>query len=340
MGSEVFLTGASGFLGRAIVDPLLGAGAEITALVRPGAPGGPLPDAVRVCPGDLEQPQTYSTCLADLARRSPGAAVIHGASLISYRTDQRAAAQRVNVEATADLIQAMAGRGLERLVLVGSVVAVGSAPDAASSLGEQADWNLSGVRSAYVHSKRQQEELAARLCREHGIELVTVLPGAIFGVSPRASNTSEFLASVRRRGAPPLVPPGSLGLVSLRDTARGVQLALERGRNGARYLLVESNATLFECFERFADAFGKRPPRGVLPRPAWKAIVAAARGVDAIRRLDLLAPEALELLGHHFRFDAGLARRELGWSPEPFEVCLGELLDDLSADPRTAAQGA
>ena len=112
----------------------------------------------------------------------------------------------------------------------------------------------------------------------------------------------------------------------MQDTARGVRLALERGSAGQRYLLVESNATLLELYTRFASAFGKRPPRAALPHALWRATVGGARGLDVLRRLDLLAPEALELLGLHFRFDAGLARRELGWSPQPFETCLAEWL--------------
>ena len=324
---EVFVTGGSGFLGRAILDELLEQGMAPTALVRAGFPGGPLPEAVRTCPGELERPESFAAELSELAQRDPSATVVHGASLISYSTDQRPAARRVNVDATADLIHALSRAGLRRLLLVGSVVSVGVAQDARSSIDESVEWNLGHVRSAYVHSKRKQEEHAIELCARHGIELVTVLPGAIFGRSSRASNTARFLDSVRQRGAPPLVPPGSLGVVGLRDTACGVRLALERGLAGQRYLLVESNATLLELYTRFAAAFGKRPPRAALPRVLWRAAVGGARGFDTLRRLDLLAPEALELLGLHFRFDAGLARRELGWNPQPFETCLAELLE-------------
>lgn len=330
---EVFLTGGTGFLGRAVLDELVQHGIVATALVRDGFPGGPLPEAVRTCSGELERPESFAAELVELARRDSGATVVHGASLISYRTDQRAPARRVNVDATADLIHAMSRAGLRRLLLVGSVVSVGVAQDATGSIDESAEWNLGQVRSAYVHSKRQQEERAVELCARHGIELVTVLPGAIFGRSSRASNTARFLDSVRQRGAPPLVPPGSLGVVGLQDTARGVRLALDRGRAGQRYLLVESNATLLELYTQFATAFGKRPPRAALPRPLWRAAVGGARGFDALRPLDLLAPEALELLGLHFRFDAGLARRELHWTPRPFEACLEELLAPRSVQP-------
>lgn len=327
MGTEVFLTGASGFLGRALIDEWLANGAAVTALVRPGAPGGPLPADVRLVPGDLDRPEEFAGELGALAARSPDAVLVHGASLISYRTRDHAQQRRVNVAGTERLLELAARAGLRRAVLVGSVVSVGVAESVNEELDEDAAWNLGGVRSAYVHTKREQEIRARELSLQLGIELVTVLPGAIFGVSPRASNTARFVDEVRRRGAPPLVPPGSLGVVGVEDTARGVRLAAERGLAGRRYLLVESNATLHELFDRFARALGRRGPGRVLPRSLWRAVVGTAGGVDRFKPLDRLSPEALELVGLHFRFNARRARAELSWKPEPFQACLERLVD-------------
>ena len=319
----VLVTGATGFLGRAVVRELAQGGMRVHALVRAGSEGDvPLAADVVRHAGELRDQSSLERAARALSEADPDAWVVHSAALISYRTPDRAAQHEVNVEGTRRLLAAMGRSGLRRLLLVGSVVCVGTAPDAHSVLDEDAEWNLAGARSAYADTKRAQELLCREAAADGSLELRTVLPGAIFGASPRPSNTARFVEQVRRRGAPLLVPPGSLGVVGLEDVASGVHLALERGRSGGRYLLVESSHRLVDAFTLVARCFDASPPRGTLPPLAWRAIVAGARGLDRLRPLDLLAPEALVLLGRHFRFDARRAREELGWRPEAFEEVL------------------
>jgi nucleoside-diphosphate-sugar epimerase len=91
--------------------------------------------------------------------------------------------------------------------------------------------------------------------------------------------------------------------------------------------LCESNWRVAELAGVIRERAGRggRAPLTV-PAPLWRAVVVAARAIDAVRPLRLATPQALRLLGEHFRFDARLAREELGWRPKPFVQVVDEIL--------------
>ena len=92
---------------------------------------------------------------------------------------------------------------------------------------------------------------------------------------PPGSNTTRFLRHVQRGTLGPFAPPGSLSVVGVADVARGIRLALERGRHGRRYLLCESNLTLRELQTRAARVLGVRPPLASVPPWLWRGVVGA-----------------------------------------------------------------
>ncbi len=329
--NSVLLTGATGFLGGRIARRLVERGSHVIALHRASSDRRALEDLdIEWVEGDLVDGSGLRAGAAKLAQRDAAGWVVHSAALISYRTRLRDAQQRANVEGTAQLLRAMAEARLSRLLHISSVVTVGYSRDRDAILTEDSGSSPS-VRSAYVATKAAAERLVLEFARDTNADVRVVCPGAIFGPT-RAANTSRFLDEVRKGGAPLAVPPGSLSPVGVEDVADGVLLAMARGRLGRRYLLTESRATLFEIYTAAARAFGRRGPKFTLPSLAWRALALSARPVDAVRELQLLTPESLELLGLHFRYDSARAREELGWAPRPFAEVLGGVAEFLAAD--------
>jgi dihydroflavonol-4-reductase len=312
-----FVTGATGFLGRALVPRLGAAGYSVHALARRGSDRAAVGDApVRWHLGTVEDAPAVRRALRAAAGVGRPSLVVHAAACISYRRTDGPLQERVNVGGTRHVLEAAREAGFERCVHVGSVVALDVAPDARAVLDEEVPPTTRLERVDYVRTKRRADELAL------GLGAVVVDPGAIFGPGRAGSNTTRFVDRVRTSGAPPLVPPGGLAVVDVDDVAEGVLAAADRGRGGRRYLLVESNRTLFELFTLAAEIAGRRAPVGTVPRPLWRAVVAGARAVDRLRPLQLLAPDGLRLLGEHYRFDAARARTELRWRPRPFRDTL------------------
>jgi dihydroflavonol-4-reductase len=326
---HLLLTGGTGFLGAAIARQLAGSGRRLHVLARAGSARGVLA-GLEVCwhAGDLEEHASLAAACGRIRREIGESPLecVHNAALVSYRTRDGARMRAVNVEGTRALLAALGEVGVERTVHVSSVVAVGHS-DRRGTLDESATWNLAGSGIAYAETKRTAEEIALSRAPELGLTVVN--PGAISGPTPRASNATRFLEALREGRLGRWAPPGGMGVVGVEDVARGIHLALERGRVGQRYILVESHRTHLDLFRDAANALGVRPPRSAFPAGLWPAVVAGARLVDRLRPLQVTTPQSLRMLGFDFHCSAESARRELDWEPEPFSVVLARTLEYL-----------
>ncbi len=328
--SVVIVSGATGFVGSALVRVLQENGDEVHAIVRAssdrGLAGG---GEVRWHTGDMSDSASLDRAAEAARERADELGVaclaVHGAAVISYRTGDRELQQRVNVEGTRAFLAACRKVGVTRVVHVSSVVAVGVAESATSVVDEQAVYNAELGACDYTDTKREAELIALS---DHGdMNVVVVNPGAIYGPARVLSNTSRFLETLRLHPAVGRVaPPGSLSCVGVSDVADGILLALQKGVAGRRYLLTESNLRLSELYERVASFHGQRRQTRVVPPFLWRMFVAASRGLDRVKSAEFATPQALNLLGTHFRFSSDRARSELGWRPTPFAEVLQETL--------------
>lgn len=327
----VLLTGGTGFVGATLAPLLKARGWRVHALARRTSDSSTIAEHVeRWHTGDLTDRDSLARAVAALSEEPGESWCCHLGAMISYRPRDRALQQRVNVEGTGALVDALVDGGVPRLLHVSSTAAVGVAASAKEELDESSSFeSLRRIGAAYPLTKRAAEERALGDPRLERV--VATNPGAIFGGGGAHNNSTKFLLQVDRRGAPPVVPPGSLGVVGVEDVAEGCCLAWERGRHRQRYLLVESNHTLRELFQLVAGLLGRRGPGPALPRAAWRAFALSLHGVDRLVALDLLAPEGLDLLGQHFRFSGRRARTELGWSPQPIEAVLRGTIAWLTA---------
>ena len=330
MKAIVLMTGATGFVGAHFLPRMASDDYALAGLVRASSNREHLSGlAIDWHLGDVTDAASVDAATKEVVERGKREGrpiwLVHAAAIISYRTDSGARQTAVNVEGTRHVLAAARRYGVDRLLLVSSVVAVGVAPSDHEAIDE--DSPFEDVRritgrpfvSEYMRTKRTAEELvlAAR-----DLDVVVVNPGAIFGPAPIPSNTAQLFRRVESSAIGRFAAPGSLSAVGVEDVARGMQLALERGTSGRRYLLTDENLRLLELFRRVLYEVGSaRQPISVSPR-VWRGLVGGARFVDRVRRLEVVTPTALELLGLHFRFDSSRARHELGWQPEPFSAVL------------------
>ena len=317
---RVFVTGGTGFLGAHLLPRLVEDGYEVHVLARPTARRDHLA-GLPLCwhEGDLGDPDSLERALRSAGE---GTAVVHGAARISYRSSDQERSEQVNVTGTEHLLRVARATGAARFCFVSSVVAVGQAATPDAALDEDHPFDGHRLGCVYVSTKRAAEERV--LAAGEDLDVVVVCPGAIFGPAPEPSNTTKFLRSVARSPIPLPTPPGSLSVVGVEDVADGVVRALERGESGRRYLLTESNWTLAELFRFVRRRLGLRPGPGALPPWCWRVVVSCATTLDRLRPFEVAAPQALRLLGEHYRFDSSRAQRELGWRPAPFEQVLDE----------------
>ncbi|HVV86132.1 MAG TPA: NAD-dependent epimerase/dehydratase family protein [Kofleriaceae bacterium] len=306
MTAPVVVTGATGFLGEHLCAELVGRGVPVRALARTRSDY--LADmGVDVIRGDVLWP-------ADLDRALPGArAVFHLAGLVSRDPDDATRMMRLHVDGTRSVVEAMARHKVPRLVLASTSGTVAVSKDevildetAGSSLELVAGW-------PYYASKIYQERLAFELGRARGLTVLAVNPSLLLGPGDRRlSSTGDVLRFLR--GQIPTVPGGGVNFVDARDVAAATAAALDRGRDGERYLMGGPNWTTAEFFgrlERVAKVRGpwlKLSPR--LSRWGAAAIEQVYRWRGKEAPVD---PVSVDMAEHYWWFDSGKAAAELGF---------------------------
>jgi dihydroflavonol-4-reductase len=335
--AQVLVTGACGFLGRAICRELDAQGYQVHALVRPQSDRSVLAGTrAHYISGDLTDPDSLQKAAQQVSEASTSTSpawLVHNAAALGYRRRDAQLQKAVNVEGTANVFLAACKAHFSRALHVSSVVTVGHA-ERAQNVTEAIDWNAGNLPVEYVQTKREAEENVLALSSELDVRVVN--PGAIFGPGGEQGNTSKLLIALAQGKLGPVVPPGGMSVVGVADTARGVRLALERGRRGARYILTDEFLCTRDLCERAVArmrlrGLAARAPRLSVPRSLWPVVIAAVRTLELIHEPRLTTSRALRMVGPDWRASSERAREELGWRPTPFDCVLGETLDHLEA---------
>jgi dihydroflavonol-4-reductase len=317
----VLVTGASGFVGSAIVQAFASAGYPVRALVRRSSPRTNLIDsACEITEGDLRDRNTITAALAGVRY------LVHAAA--DYRLWAPSADEllQVNVEGTRVLMEEALRAGVERIVYTSSVATLALRAD-----GSPADeTRMLGAEQAigtYKRSKVLAERVVQDLIETSRLPAVIVNPSAPIGPRDiKPTPTGRVIVQAAAGRMPAFVDTG-LNLAHVDDIAAGHLAALERGRIGERYILGGENVLLRQMLAEIARNVGRRPPRVKLPLGLMFPL---AWGSEAVARLTGVAPfvtrDALQMARYHMFFTHEKARRELGYYPRPYQQGLADAI--------------
>ncbi len=308
------MTGATGLVGRHVVERLLAEGVTVRAMVRDPARAEDLRAmGVELVRGDVLDPEAF-------VRAAAGRDVVFHTAAAVTPTGGWEAFQRPNVEGTRNAIDATAAAGA-RMVHVSSVAVYGGATryrtdgrtDEDSVLAPLAEDNF------YARSKRESEAMVLRAHAEGRLWATAVRPDVIYGRHDR--QFVPRVATLLRRVAP-IIGGGrtTLAIVHAANVADGmVRAAVTDAAGGRAYNLANDfDVTSAEFFRLGALGLGIRLRR--LPVP-----LVAARGAESFMRT--IAPlltrsgfkavsfSAVDFLTRDNPFSSERARRELGWNP-------------------------
>jgi nucleoside-diphosphate-sugar epimerase len=298
-GRRAAVTGAGGFIGGAVSRRLLAEGAEVVGIDVDESATGRVRDAgARAARVDV----TDRDGLADALARAE--LVVHAAALV-HEGREMDEFVRVNVVGTANVLDAAAAAGAERVVHVSSVVVYGY--HAPGEQDESAQLRSYGL--PYIDTKVASD----RLARRRGA--VVIRPGDVYG--PGGPQWILRPAELARRGRAILPACGGTMLpVYVDDLVEAILAALERGEPGEAYTVWDGQPVSFEeHFRRVAEIAGGDPPRS-LPRPVLAAAAAAIEAVARLRgRRPDFSPAAITYVERRGTVSNRRAREELGWSP-------------------------
>ena len=307
------VTGATGFVGAAVLRCLAEAGHNVRALVRPTSDRLNLSGVdCQIVTGDLTEPESLKRAVRNCE------AVFHVAADYRIWVPDREKMNRVNVQGTIDLILAAAAAGVSRIVYTSSVATLRLRDDGLPA-DEESQAELSDMIGAYKQSKFLAEREVKRLVADAGIPVIIVQPTAPFGPGDvKPTPTGRFVVEAGAGRMPAYVNTG-LNVVHVDDVADGHLLAYEKGAIGESYILGGENRTLQWILETVAELTGQRPPRIRLPHWFLTPIAYVWEGVTRIRGSGepMMTVDSVRMSRKLMYFSNEKARRELGYSPRP-----------------------
>jgi dihydroflavonol-4-reductase len=313
------VTGASGFVGSAVVRALLAERRPVRVLLRSGSDRRNLTDlSVEIRTGSLED------------RASLAAAVAGCGTLFHVAADYRlwvrdpAGMYRANVDGTRALMQAALAAGVERVIYTSSVAVLGLRSDGGAA-DEETPSTLEDMIGPYKRSKFLAEAAVRDLIRDRRLPAVIVNPSTPIGPRDvKPTPTGRMVVEAASGRMPAYVDTG-LNLVHVDDVATGHLLAEAQGRIGERYILGGENLTLAEILRRIAALSGRRPPAFALPIPVVWPIALIAEAMGRLRdREPFVTLDGLRMARHKMFFSSEKAKRELGFRPRPADEALAD----------------
>ena len=307
------VTGATGFVGSAVVRALVSRGEPVRAMVRQSSSLRLLEELpVEIVTGDLEEP---ASCRAALEGCD---ALFHVAADYRLWVPQPDAMYRTNVQGTRHLLSAAADASVRRIVYTSSVATLGLRPDRLPA-DETTPATLAGMVGHYKRSKFLAEQAVRELIAETGLPVVIVNPAAPVGQGDaRPTPTGRMVLEAARGRIPAYVDTG-LNLVHVEDVAKGHLLAFEHGRVGERYILGGENLPLRQMLALIADLMGRTPPRLRLPAGAVLPVALIAEAIARIGRgrEPLVTTDGVRMARKPMYFTSAKAERELRYRSRP-----------------------
>ena len=314
---KVLVTGATGFIGTAVVRALLQTGTQVRVLIRHSSNVANL-EGLQVEPayGDLLDLPSLQQAVTGCRQ------LYHVAALYALWNQDPSLFYQVNVQGTAQLLKAAGDAGMERIVYTSTIGAIGLPKD--GGLGtEETPLHPVQLAGHYKRSKYLAEKEVIRLV-ETGLPIVIVNPTAPVGERDvKPTPTGQIIVDFMQGKMWAYLETG-MNLVDVDDVAVGHLRAMERGRIGERYILGHQNLTFYEICHILSRLTGIRVPRLKLP---WQAVLPLAHAnqwvADFITHRSPRIPlEGVRMAKYRMHYDCSKAIRELDLPQSSVEKAL------------------
>jgi nucleoside-diphosphate-sugar epimerase len=297
---RVAVTGANGFIGSAVCRALAAEGAEVV-----GIEVVPEHEAELRAAGVEPRIADVTDRKAIVASLEDAELVVHTAAYVREWGSMEEF-MRVNVEGTANVLDAAEAAGAERVVHVSSVVVYGYEDE--SHQDESAFRRSVGV--PYIDTKSASDAIAMRR------GAVVVRPGDVYGPGSVPWTVRPVQLMAARQFAVPNKGDGTMLPAYIDDLVAGIVLALRRGTPGRAYTVWDGHGVSFsEYYGMLAQALELREPPKV-PKPLLFAFGSALEaGSKLLRRSPPMGRHGVTFLDRRGTASNERAREELGWSP-------------------------
>ncbi|MBW2409255.1 MAG: NAD-dependent epimerase/dehydratase family protein, partial [Deltaproteobacteria bacterium] len=237
----VLVTGATGYIGSAVVRVLLEKGEDVRCLVRENSNLKNLEGLeVELAFGDICDIESMRHAINDCEK------VYHLAALYANWLPNPGRMYQVNEEGTRNVLSVCKELQVKKAVYCSSVAALGA--HGKTPADETARFNLNSTRDHYYISKYRAEQIALKYNRA-GLPVVIVNPSNPIGprdLSP--TPTGALIVNIIKKKLPGYVE-GGINLIDMGDCAAAIASAMDRGKPGEKYILGNRNVTIKDYFD-------------------------------------------------------------------------------------------
>lgn len=306
------VTGATGFLGSAVMRCLLTANHEVRVLVRPNSDRKNLENfPVEITEGDLRDHQSLRHAIKGCDN------LFHVAADYRLWVPDPGIMHEINVNGTRALISAAIEEGIKRIVYTSSVATLGLKQDG-SPANEETPSDFATIAGYYKRSKYLAEQMVKQLTDDHHLPLIIVNPSTPIGPGDiRPTPTGRIVLDTLMGRMPAYVNTG-LNVAHVDDIAYGHLLAYQHGKPGERYILGGDNLSLLQILQSIDEINGIQQSRinipiGLMLPMAWfMEKIASFTHTEPRATLD-----SIHMAKKLMFFSSEKAHRELGYQYRP-----------------------
>jgi dihydroflavonol-4-reductase len=275
----ILVTGGTGLIGSQLLHDLLVSGERVRALVRRHRDSN-FRNALFNCfddldgsklmnlewfEGDVLDIESLKEAMHDVSQ------VYHCGGMISFRASEAELMKRINIDGTANIVEACLTFGVQKLVYTSSISVLGSHPG--TILNETAEWTDTGQPSAYGYSKYYAEQEVWKGIKR-GLNAAIVIPSLVLGAGSHPETATVFLRNIRK--ILPYYTIGVTGYVDVRDVSAAMILLMKSNISSDRFILNAENLSQKELFTACAAILGLKGPAF----PLYKPLLSCASYID------------------------------------------------------------
>ena len=255
--------------------------------------------------------------------------LLHVAGRISVYKRNDPLTMRVNVDGTRNIIESCLDKGFKKVIYVSSVDSLprrkGNEP-----IYESNEYTLDNVEGVYSKSKVLANNIVLDAVKNKGLNACIVLPSVFMGPndpfdSPINSAIKKFLNDKL-----PAITKGGYDIADVRDVAKGILLAAEKGKAGESYLLTGHNISVKDLIALAASISNKKPVTKVAPTFVIKS-ASPFIGMHARinHKMPLFTAFAIDCLMQDSNYSYQKAHQEFGYEPTPLEITMQDTIEWL-----------
>ena len=327
----ILITGCNGLIGQAIAQLLLKDQRAVRAIKRKNSDLGLLrniENQIEWIEGDILDISVLEDALEGVTH------VVHAAAVVSFAPSQRAEMYQVNVQGTANVVNACLRAKTPKMLFVSSVAALGrpSSPqglpaDTTIIIDENQKWEDSPLNSHYAKSKYLAELEVWRGVAE-GLAAVIVNPSIVLGEGDWTRSSTQLFKYAHDEK--PFYTEGFVNYVDVQDVAKAAVALLFSDIKDERFILNAGHTTYQKLFSTMAAAFGKKAP-------AWRVSPALFPFIwrfEVVRswltgKAPLITRETAKTARSKFVFDASKLEKQLGFKFDTLEATVERVCKNL-----------